>query len=439
MNNTTVKPQLLKGFRDFFAEDIQIREFVINTFKRVFEKYGYEPLETPALEYSDIFEKESGEEAVKLFYKFKDEGGRDIMLRYEVMIAMCRSVAENINTLVFPYKRYQIQPVWRAEKPQKGRYREFTQCDADTIGSDSVLCDAEFIQMGIEAFKELGFDTFKANISNRKFLNGIILYSGASNEQFIPICLSIDKLPKIGREAVRKELLDKRKIPENVADKILDIVSQEGNIKDLISTFKKQLKDIPIAVEGLNELEQIFDYFKYTELPEQNYCFAPYIARGLAYYSGPIWEFEILDGNVGSVAGCGRYDNTIGRFVGRRMPATGGSFGIDRIVEVIKDRKMFQSTKTPIKVLVSLFDQNLLQDTLRVTNELRKNNISTMLYPEVSKLDKQLKYADRKKIPYVVIIGPEEVQRKIVKLKDMKTGIQKEIPKEKLIEAIRNL
>ncbi|MBI3366462.1 histidine--tRNA ligase, partial [Candidatus Roizmanbacteria bacterium] len=399
MNNQTVKPQLLKGFRDFFAEDIQIREYVINTFKRVFEKYGYEPLETPALEYADIFEKESGEEAVKLFYKFKDEGERDIMLKYEVMIAMCRTVAENINTIVFPYKRYQIQPVWRAEKPQKGRYREFTQCDADTVGTDSVIADAEFIQMGIEALKKLGFEKFRANISNRKFLNGIILYSGASNEQFIPICLSIDKLPKIGRDTVKKELLEKRKVPETVVDKILNIVTKKGETDELLSVFKKQLKDIPVAVVGLNELEQIFNYFKYVELSEENYLFAPYIARGLAYYTGPIWEFEIMDGMVGSVAGCGRYDNTIGRFVGKRMPGTGGSFGIDRIVEVIKDRKMFTSSKTPIQVLVTLFDQNSLQDTLKVTNKLRKNNIPTMLYPEATKLDKQLKYADRKKIP----------------------------------------
>jgi len=436
MSNLIVKPQLLKGFRDFFAEDIQIREFVINTFKRVFEKYGYEPLETPALEYADIFEKESGEEAVKLFYKFKDEGGRDIMLRYEVMIAMCRAVAENINTLVFPYKRYQIQPVWRAEKPQKGRYREFTQCDADTIGSDSVLCDAEFIQMGIEALRELGFDRFKANISNRKFLNGIILYSGASNEQCIPICLSIDKLPKIGRDAVKKELLDKRKIPENVAEKILDIVTKVGSIEELLTLFKKQLTGIPVALEGLDELEQIFNYLKYVQLPKENYTFAPYIARGLAYYTGPIWEFEILDGNVGSVSGSGRYDNTIGRFIGRRMPATGGSFGIDRIVEVIKDRKMVKSSVTPIKVLLTLFDDKSLQSVLEITNFLRKNNVPTMLYPEAAKLDKQLKYADRKKIPYVVIVGPEEIKKKIVKLKNMKTGEQTELTLNELVKKL---
>lgn len=437
MNNQIIKPQLLKGFRDFFAEDIQLREFVINTFKRVFEKYGYEPLETPALEYSDIFEKESGEEAVKLFYKFKDEGGRDIMLKYEVMIAMCRAVAENINTIVFPYKRYQIQPVWRAEKPQKGRYREFTQCDADTIGTNSVIADAECIQMGIEALKELGFETFRANISNRKFLNGIILYSGASNEQFIPICLSIDKLPKIGRDAVKKELLEKRKIPESVADKILDVVTKRGAIDELLDVFKKQLKDIPVAVVGLDELEQIFDYFKYAKLPKESYLFAPYIARGLAYYTGPIWEFEIVDGNVGSVAGCGRYDDTIGRFIGRRMPATGGSFGIDRIVEVIKDRKMFQSSRTPIKVLLTLFDGKSLKTIVQIANTLRKNNVPVMVYPEAAKLDKQLKYADRKKIPYVVIAGPEEIKKKLVKLKNMNTGEQKEVTLDQLVQLVK--
>lgn len=439
MSNQTVKPQLLKGFRDFFSEDIQAREYVINTFKRVFEKYGYEPLETPALEYADIFEKESGEEATKLFYRFKDEGGRDIMLKYEVMIAMCRAVAENINTIVFPYKRYQIQPVWRAEKPQKGRYREFTQCDADTIGTGSVIADAEFIQMGIEAFRELKFEKFRANISNRKFLNGIILHSGAANEQSIPICLSIDKLPKIGRDAVKKELLEKRKIPEIVADKILEVITQKGGTDKLLASFKSQLKDIPVAVEGLRELEQIFDYLKNAQLPEENYEFAPYIARGLAYYTGPVWEFEIIDGEVGSVAGCGRYDNTISKFVGRRMPATGGSFGIDRIVEVIKDRKMFSSSKTPIKVLVTLFGQDSLPPALEVANKLRKNNIPTMLYPEAAKLDKQLKYADRKRIPYVVILGPEEIEKKVVKVKNMKTRKQEELKVTEIVKLLKTI
>lgn len=436
-NKKTIKPQKLAGFRDFFAQDIQLREYVINTFKKVFEKYGYEPLETPAIEPAEIFTSELGEEAKKLFYQFKDRAGRDVMLKYEVMVSMCRAVAENINTITFPYKRYQIQRVWRAEKPQKGRFREFTQCDADTIGSDSMICDAEFIQMGIEALGNLGFQKYKANISNRKLLNGIIKYAGADDKDLIPICINIDKLPKIGQEKVKKELLEKRKISPDVADKILNIVSQKGSTDELLQNLKVRLSQIPVAQEGLKELEQIFDYFNAVNLNQQHYQFAPFIARGLAYYTGPIWEFEILEGNVGSVAGCGRYDETIGRFVGQKVPATGGSFGIERIIEVIKDRKMFKSTATPTRVLVTLFNKQHLKQTLLAANTLRENNIATVLYPRPDNLDKQFKYADKKAIPYVIVLGPDEIIENKVSLKNMKTGEQKTVSIQNVVKIIR--
>ncbi len=434
-----LKAQKLAGFRDFFTEDIRIREFVINAFKEVFESYGYEPLQTPALEYTNIFQGEAGEEAAKLFYRFKDQGNRDIMLKYEVMIPMCRAVAENINKLTFPYKRYQIQPVWRADKPQKGRYREFTQCDADTIGTASVITDAEFIQMGIEVMQKLNFKGFVANISNRKFLNGLIKYAGAKDSDFIPICLSIDKLPKLGKEKVKKELIEKRKISENVADKVLSIITTTGKTNDLIKLFKTQMKQIPEAVEGLSELETIFKYFKTVKINPKFYQFAPFIARGLAYYTGPIWEFEILEGNIGSVAGCGRYDNTIGNLLGtgKQIPATGGSFGIERIVEVIKDRKMIKIDTTPVKILVTWFDDKTFKKSLVTADKLRKNNISAMLYPELEKLNKQLKYADNKNIPYVLIIGEDEIKKNLVTLKDMKAKIQTTLPLDKVISKLK--
>jgi len=437
MSTKTITPRILPGFRDFFAEDIYVREFVMNTFKKVFEKYGYEPLETPALEYTDIFKGELGEEAEKLFYRFKDNGGRDVMLKYEVMTPMCRAVAENINKIVFPYKRYQIQRVWRSDRPQKGRYREFTQCDADTIGSESVICDAEFIQMGIEVMQKLGFDKFRTNISNRKFLNGIIQFSGASVDDFISICMSIDKLPKIGKGGVKKELLEKKRVSEKVIVEILNIVLHTASLLYLISKFKILLKNSPISQEGLNELEQIFNYLKNAGVKAEFYQFSPYIARGLAYYTGPIWETEILDGNVGSVSGSGRYNNTIGKFVGKKVPATGGSFGIERIVEVLKDRKMFNSSVYATKILVTLFDASLLKQTVEVANILRKADVPTMLYPEAVKLDKQLKYADRKGIPYVVIVGPEEVKKNEVKLKNMKTGEQKEMNVNQIVKLLK--
>jgi histidyl-tRNA synthetase len=317
---------------------------------------------------------------------------------------------------------------------------EFTQCDADTIGSDSIIGDAEFIQMGIEALKTLGFEKFLANISNRKFLNGIIKYAGADDKEFIPICLSIDKLPKIGKERVKKELLEKRKISSKVANKILEIVTLEGKTDDLIKKLKIQLKDIPIALEGLNELEQIFDYLKSCNIDEQYYQFAPFIARGLAYYTGPIWEFEILEGNVGSVAGCGRYDNTIGRLtgLGKKIPATGGSFGIERIVEVIKNRKIVRIKSTPTQVLVTIFDRNYFKQSLKTANYLRKNNICTMLYSNPGKkLNKQLKYADKKNIPYVIIIGPDEIKENKVTLKNMKSGGQETLSLKEVIQELK--
>lgn len=433
--STQMKVQKLAGFRDYFAEDVKTREYVINIFKKVFEKYGYEPLETPALENSNIFVGELGDEAEKLFYRFKDQGGRDIMLKYDVMTPMCRTVAENINNIVFPYKRYQIQNVWRSEKPQKGRFREFTQCDADTIGSSSVICDAEFIQMGIEALTNIGFKEFRANINNRKLLSGIIQFAGASEKEFIPICISIDKLPKIGREKVKKELIEKRKISPEISEKILEVVTLTGETEELLEKLKKQLANIPVAMEAINELETIFDYFKTIKLDKKFYRFTPFIARGLAYYTGPVWEFEILEGDVGSVAGCGRYDNIIGKFVGREVAATGGSFGIERLVEVIKSRKMINISSTIAKTLVTIFDKSLFNNSLIIANELRKNNISTILYPvPTEKLDKQLKYANKKNIPYVIIIGPEEIATEKVVLKDMKTGEQQKLSQQDLLK-----
>ncbi|MDH7476175.1 MAG: histidine--tRNA ligase [Microgenomates group bacterium] len=416
--------KILKGFRDFFAADVALRNYVINIFRQVFEKYGYEPLETPALEYSDIFLKQSGEEATKLFYRFKDEGGRDIMLKYEVMISMCRAVAENLDKIVFPYKRYQIQTVWRAEKPQKGRFREFTQCDADTLGASSVLADAEFIQMGQEILEKLGFKKFRANISNRKFLAGLIEFAGGSSSQFIPICLSIDKLPKIGALAVKKELLEKRKISSSVAEKILELINYQGTTSQLIAKYRQILKNFPLALTGLSELEKIFQYLEIAGVDQGRYCFAPYLARGLAYYTGPIWEFEIIDGGVGSVAGCGRYDNVIGQFTGRQIPATGGSFGLERIIEIMKERKMVNLPLTTTKVLITNFADDTLDTLIKIAKALRQEDITTLLYPQTSRLDKQLKYADKKNIPYVIIVGPEEVKKQKIIFKDMKKASQ---------------
>jgi len=441
-NNTSLKPQTLRGFNDWFAPDVKLREYVINIFKSVFEKYGYEPLETPALEYSQFMLGISGEEAEKQFYRFRDPGNRDVMLKYEVMTGMCRAVASNFDKIPFPYKRYQIQPVWRAENTQKGRYRQFTQCDADTIGSPSMTADAEFIQMGLEIVGKLGFEKYIARISNRKFLDGIREYLNIPLEKFYGMCMSIDKLKKTGRDGVLKELIERRGISPESANKILKITDSNNYLKldnyQIIELLNDTIGSTKIGREGLNELKQIFDYLILSNVSDSIYRFDTSIARGLASYTGPIWEFEIIDGNVGSIGGCGRYDNLIGRYLGKDkvVPATGGSFGIERICDIIRDQKILNLGDTNTQVLITIFSLETQTDSIKLANKLRQNGINTLLYPETDKIGKQFKYASDKGIPFVAVIGPDEVAKNLVTLKNMESGDQKTITPEELIKLI---
>ncbi len=438
---TKVQARKLKGFNDFFAEDMKVREFVIGIFKKTFEKYGYEPLATPALELTEMMLGQSGEEAEKQFYRFEDPGGRDVMLKYEVMTSMARAVAENINSIPMPYKRYQIQRVWRAENTQKGRYREFTQCDADTIGSSSMVSDAEYIQMGLEITGKLGFKDFYARISNRKFLNGLTEYLGISDDKFYGFCMSLDKLKKIGRDAVIDEMIERRGIEKATAEKSLDIVDPakyEGkSFEQILDEVEKYVGTTKIGKESLDELRQIVAYLKDAGVDEKLYRFDPSLARGLASYTGPVWEFEVVDGGVGSIAGCGRYDKLLSKFLDRDIPATGGSFGIERICDIIKDRGMLKLGKTSVDVLVTLFSAELLPQSLKIAESLREKDIATMLYPDAGDLKKQLKYANAKGIKWVLVAGPDEIAKNEVQVKNMETGEQKSVKISEVGEAIR--
>lgn len=441
MKQTTdiaLKPQTLRGFNDWFAPDIRLREFVIGVFKSVFEKYGYEPLETPALEYTQFMAGISGSEAEKQFYRFKDPGDRDVMLKYEVMTSMCRAVASNMDKVTFPYKRYQIQPVWRSENTQKGRYRQFTQCDADTIGSPSMVTDAEFIQMGLDIISQLNFKKFVCRISNRKLLDGLREYLQIEPSKFYGMCMSVDKLKKIGTDGVLKELVDIRQIPSNQATEILKLTNT-GNYEgkdnyQIIEQLRSSIGTTKIGSESLDELTQIFNYLKSSNVSNDLYRFDPSIARGLASYTGPVWEFEVIDGDVGSIAGCGRYDNLIGRYLGqdKQVPATGGSFGIERICDIMKDRNMFDMEFTNTKAMVAVFSSEQMSHGIEVSNLLRANNINTLLFPTPDKLGKQFKYASDKGIPFVIVVGPDEVANNQVTVKNMLTGDQKLIKQSEL-------
>ena len=411
-----IKPQTLKGFRDFLPKDMVIRQKVIETLKIVFESYGFEPLETPALEYADTLLGKSGKEAEKLMYLFKDSGGRDVGLRYELTISLARVMAQYPN-IPLPFKRYQMQPVWRAEKPQKGRYREFLQCDVDIMGTTSFLADAEIIEIIYQSIIALGFKKFVIKINNRKLLFKLMEDANVPKEKRLATLISIDKLGKNGRDKVETELILKGLPKENI-----------NKIFNLISKIKPD-----------ETLEEIFRTFESSKIPKEYFQFDPTLVRGLDYYTGPIYEAIVEKPKIGSIAGGGRYDKLISNLGGPDIPATGVSFGLDRICDVIKEQNLWPNlSPTPTKVLISVFSPEYLENSIEIANKLRAESIPTELYldPE-TKLDKQLKYASKKGIPYVIIAGPEEIKAGKSTIKAMKTGKQETVFLARAIEIIK--
>ncbi len=383
-----------KGFRDFLGNDARVRQSVVNTLISIFERFGFEPLATPALEYAEILKGKYGEEE-KLIYEFEDRGGRQVALRYDQTVPLSRVVSQYPN-LVKPYKRYQIQPVWRAENPQKGRYREFLQVDIDTVGTLSMLSDAEIIALAASSLEELGIEKFTIRINDRDIFNN--LTPGVIG--------SIDKLDKIGEEGV-----------------VALIKSQ--------SYSDSQAKDILRKVTESTPTEQIntlFDLLAKMKVRPDVYAFDPTLARGLDYYTGLIFEIEIEGYDGGSIGGGGRYDKLIGQLSDTPIPAVGFSFGFDRLIEALLELKPEMKETAGTSVLVTTFSSDLLENSLEVVAALRKEGLATEIYldPEM-KLEKQIKYADQKGIPYVILLGPEEIKEKVVTLKSLADGKQEKL------------
>lgn len=398
-----VEPKVLKGFRDFLPADAQKRQYTINIIRHTFELYGFEPLETPAIEYLDIFKGAIGE-GEQLFYKFTDSGGRQVALRYDQTVPTCRVIAQYPDKIRLPFKRYQIQTVWRSEKPQKGRYREFLQCDGDIFGVDDRAADAETIALTIDIYKNLGFKKPVAVINDRD------LYQNIPYEAII----AIDKLEKIGEEGVLKEL-NKRGFSD----------------KEAIELFNKAKNNRP------NEnLKYIFSFLNNYGMKE-NYRFSPTLARSFSYSNGTIWEIVVEDFTGGSLAGCERFDSVVSRFSKRRVPGVGFAVGFDRTILAMEELNLFPDLKTNTKILVSVFNNELLAYSQKITSFLRKNNINTDLYPDPNdKLNKQLKYAVEKQIPYVAIAGPDEQAKSMVTIKKMSDKQQKTLSLEQAIKIL---
>lgn len=428
-----IQPRVPRGMRDILPNKMLVRQYVIGEVEHVFQRFGFEPLQTPVLELRETLMGKYGEDAEKLIYDSQHrEGKEELSLRYDLTVPLTRIVA-TYPELVKPFKRYQIAPVWRAERPQKGRYREFYQCDADIVGSKSMLADAEIVNVVYSVLKQLGFKTFVTKINNRKILTGIGQFAGVPNAQLGGLYRSIDKLDKIGREGVREEM-QKNNLPANVIDKMMDLVAA-----DSFGEIRERLGDIPIAREGLDELEQLATFLNDSGVPHENVQFDFAMVRGLAYYTGPIYETEVTEPKIGSLTGGGRYDDLIGMFGDKSLPVTGTSFGIERIIDVMDELAMYPASigKTVTKVLVTVFNREMLGTSIRIANELRMAEINTEVGLDWDGLGKQLKYAAAKGIPYAVIVGPDEASTNNATLRDLGSGEQVLIGQNELGGAIK--
>lgn len=448
-------PGIPKGTRDFSSDEMMRRNFIFNTINQVYFKYGYQPIETPAIEKSETLTGKYGEEGDKLLFKILNSGNflkkvtdnelleRDRYklaalvtkkgLRYDLTVPFARFVVKNQSSITFPFKRSQIQPVWRADRPQKGRYREFYQCDADVIGTTSLLNELEMIQMMDEVFEKLSLKV-TIRINNRKILTGIAEQIGFENNAG-EIISTIDKLDKIGEEKVYEELM-KIGIPEKTLNILKPVLSSKGGTKDQIKTLKAALTDTEIGIKGIEELEKLYSYISVSSFTN-NVKLDISLARGLDYYTGTIFEVVSDELHMGSICGGGRYDNLTGIFGLDNMSGVGISFGADRIYDVILTLKRFPIKTYPkVKLLFINFGEKEELYCLELLKKLRKQNIASELYPEQAKMKKQMKYADNNNIPFVVMAGENEMKSRKYTLKNMKTGDQHLINTEELINLV---
>ena len=443
-----IKPSIPRGTRDFGSNEMIKREYIFSILKKIFSNYGFQNIETPSFENIDILKGNYGEEGDKLLYNILDSGDflKNIKidsrtnyknvkskiskkgLIYDLTVPLARYVSMNRDKISFPFKRYQIQKVWRADRPQRGRYREFYQCDIDYIGSNSILCEIEIIDIIKEVFLKLNYNKFSIKLNNRKVLAGIVEQLDIK-ERFTELCISIDKIDKIGISGLSKELLKQKFDKKNIRE-IIKIFEFKGNNEEKLNFIKKIIFKSKIGVEGIDELEKILNYRK-------NIIIDFTLARGLSYYTSSIFEVISNDSNQGSLAGGGRYDNLTEIFGLKNSSGIGISFGLERIFNLLEENKLFpKEFKKSIKVMVTNLGEDLMNYSLDITKMLRENSIPTEMYLTTCKLKKQLQYANNKNIPFVIIVGEDEKKEKKVTVKNMISGNQKLVEMNKILNII---
>jgi histidyl-tRNA synthetase len=415
----------MKGTRDFLPEDMYLRERVIGIIKGQFVRYGYQPLATPAMEFFDVLTGKYGEEGEGLIFDLAYKGGKEVALKYDLTVPLCRVIAQYQNEITMPFKRYQIQPVWRAEKPQKGRLREFFQCDADVVGVSDVAADAEGIALVTDIMSALGFSNFVTLINHRKLLSGMMDYFKIPSDKIPGAIRILDKIDKVGETNVREEFGESG-YDKKVIDELFSLTEVGTDPLSDLKIVEGALGGNPEAKKGIDDLMKIIRISIDTGIGDK-IAFSPRLARGLAYYTGPVYETVVKTPKIGSLAGGGRYDELIGLFSGIDVPATGFALGLERIIQVIAELGLLADGTEGIQVLIVPFGQEELAPAMKIARDLREAGINTDVYVSDDRMKKKLKYADRLGIPKVIIVAPEEGARGNVKLKDMKTGEEKEV------------
>jgi histidyl-tRNA synthetase len=451
------KTQPARGMRDFLPEDVRKREYVIGVIKDVYERYGFEPLETPAAENIETLMGKYGEEGNQLIFKIlkrgvhESTGEADLALRYDLTVPLARVVAEYREKLPKFFKRYQIQPVWRADRPARGRFREFYQCDVDVLGSRSMVVEAEICAAAAEVLTKLGFNDFCIRINHRKVLTGILGVAGIALENHDPALIALDKLDKIGREGVQNELVS-RGVDSVAAQRLLEFFTeltalehaaeiatgedpdkkQRALNKAVLGRIVEFVGDNEMGSSGVTELQSILDFTAAAGI-ETKVRVDPSLARGLSYYTGAIMEISVKD-LAGSLGGGGRYDNLVGMFAGHDIPACGFSLGLERILVVMSEREMFPQNlgSSPAEVMVAIWNEESVGDSLKLAQELRAAGLRVDLYPDADKLGKQFKYASSREVPFVAVVGDEERARGEVAIKDLRSGEQRSVKRAEL-------
>lgn len=438
-----IDARLPKGMRDFLPGDVLKRQYVFGVVADVFRTFGFEPIDTPMLELEEALMGKYGAEAEKLIFLAQHPGGKEqLALRYDLTVPLSRYVAMHENELQFPFRRYHMAPVWRGERPQKGRYRELYQCDADIVGIADMTADAEIISLVTTALRRLGFADFTVKVNNRKILTGIGMYAGVPDTQLGDLYRSIDKLDKIGLPGVEAELRESG-IEESVIRRMMALLERRGEGLASLRHLREELDGIAPAQDGIRELEEMAAAMDALGVPSENVVIDYAMVRGLSYYTGPIFETSITKpDNLGSVTGGGRYDGLIGLFRKDSLPTTGTSLGIERIIDLMDLLNLYPPTLTGtvVEALVTVFGVETQPDSLRLANELRQAGIRTEVYLQTNKsIGKQVQYADRKGARVVAFLGSDEIKNGVVNFKRLRDGHTVTVPRAAAAQAVRDL